>query len=56
MKTIKINVCGIDLLKRDDKWFVLEVNTTPGLDFFENERDGLVEEIINLLIKIVKKN
>jgi len=43
-------------LKKNNKWVVLEVNTTPGLDFFENERDKLVEEILNLLIKIVKKN
>jgi glutathione synthase/RimK-type ligase-like ATP-grasp enzyme len=56
IKTIKINVCGIDLLKKNNKWVVLEVNTTPGLDFFENERDKLVKEIINLLIKMVKKN
>lgn len=56
MKTIKINVCGVDLLKKDSKWFVLEVNTTPGLDFFENERTKLIEEIIDFLIKRVKKN
>lgn len=55
IKIIKINVCGIDLLKKDKKWVVLEVNTTPGLDFFEKERDKLVEKILDLLIKKVKK-
>jgi len=55
IKVIRINVCGIDLLKKNNNWVVLEVNTTPGLDFFEDERDRLVEEIVNLLIKIVKK-
>lgn len=55
MKVIKINVCGVDLLKRNNKWLVLEVNTTPGLDFFEDEREDLIEKIITLLIKLVKK-
>jgi glutathione synthase/RimK-type ligase-like ATP-grasp enzyme len=47
----KINICGIDFLKKGDQWFVLEINSEPGLDFFENERKRLLEEILNFLKK-----
>jgi len=55
LKIIKINVCGIDLIKKQDKWIVLEVNSSPGLDFFEKERNQLVEKIIDLLLKKLKQ-
>ena len=42
-----INICGIDLLKKDNCWFVLEINSQPGLDFFINEREKLLEEILD---------
>jgi RimK family alpha-L-glutamate ligase len=54
LKIVKIEVCGIDFLKKDGKWVVLEVNATPGLDFFEEERDNLVGKIIDLLLKKLK--
>ncbi len=44
-----INVCGIDLLKKGDSWFVLEINAQPGLDFFENQREVIVEHVFKLL-------
>jgi RimK family alpha-L-glutamate ligase len=43
-KTIKfldIKICGIDMLKKDGKWLLLEVNGQPALDFFEEERERL---------------
>jgi len=55
MKTVKINICGIDLLKKNDEWVVLEVNSEPGFDFFENEREMLVEETLDFLIKSIRK-
>ncbi len=51
LKVSGISVCGIDLLKKGDKWFALEINSQPALDFFENEREKLVEEIVKLLEK-----
>ena len=50
-KVMKINVCGIDLLKKGGEWLVLEVNSAPGLDFFEDEREKLIGKILDLLKK-----
>ncbi|MDO8517540.1 MAG: ATP-grasp domain-containing protein [Nanoarchaeota archaeon] len=49
VKAVKINICGIDLLKKDGKWLVLEVNSEPAFDFFENEREKLVDLTLNFL-------
>lgn len=57
-KTVKvfgISVCGIDFLKKDGKWMVLEINAQPGLDFFLNDRERLVGEILDFLKKEAKK-
>jgi len=48
---IKINVCGVDLLKKDGKWLVLEVNTNPALDFIEEEYEHLVDLVLTFLKK-----
>jgi RimK family alpha-L-glutamate ligase len=53
-KTVKvfgISVCGIDFLKKDGKWLVLEINAQPGLDFFLHDRKRLVGEILDFLKK-----
>lgn len=44
-----INVCGIDFLKKDGRWIVLEINAEPGFDFRESERKKLLEELLNFL-------
>ena len=49
VKIVNINVCGIDLLKKEDKWKVLEVNSTPAFDFFEDEREFLISKVFDLL-------
>lgn len=54
-KMTGIQVCGIDLLKRNREWVLLEVNAQPGLDFFSNEEEKLVTEVINYLRKLSKK-
>ena len=50
-KISKIKVCGIDFLKKDNKWFVLEVNAEPELGFREEERAMINEKVLNFLIK-----
>ncbi|MFA4953257.1 MAG: ATP-grasp domain-containing protein [Candidatus Pacearchaeota archaeon] len=50
-KVMGIKVCGIDFLKKDGKWFVLEVNSSPGFDFFNTERKKLNEELLKFLKK-----
>ena len=51
IKGLDIKVCGIDMLKKNGKWVLLEVNAQPSLDFFEEEREKLTEATLNLLIK-----
>lgn len=51
MKFIDIKVCGIDMFKRDGKWLLLEVNAQPSLDFFEEEKEKMVERVLDFLIK-----
>ena len=50
-KIIPIKVCGIDFLKKDGKWMVLEVNSSPGFDFFNSERVKLNLELLKFLKK-----
>jgi RimK family alpha-L-glutamate ligase len=54
VKASKIEICGIDLLKKNGKWLVLEVNSTPGLDFFRNDERRIIGEILNFLRKQAK--
>ena len=50
-KVMKIKICGIDFLKKDGKWFVLEINSSPGFDFFSIERKELNAELLRFLKK-----
>lgn len=47
----EINICGIDLLKKNGRWYILELNGQPCWNFFEDEREMLVNKILNFLIK-----
>jgi len=51
IKVFGIKICGIDLLKKGNNWLVLEINSAPGLDFFEKEEKKLVGEILDFLKK-----
>lgn len=50
----KIKICGVDLLKKGDKWLVLEVNSQPAFDFFEKERRKIIGEVLDFLKKEAK--
>jgi len=51
MKFADIKVCGVDMFKREGKWFILEVNAQPSLDFFEEETEKMIEKTLDFLIK-----
>lgn len=55
-KVSEINICGIDLLRKNSRWYVLELNSAPCLAFFDKEREKLVEKIISFLIKRIENN
>jgi glutathione synthase/RimK-type ligase-like ATP-grasp enzyme len=56
MKIVDIKICGVDMFKRDGKWLLIEVNSQPSLDFFEEEREKLTETVLNILIKGAEEN
>ncbi len=54
-KVFGIKICGIDLFKKDGKWLVLEINSAPGLDFFEKERKKLIGKVLDFLKKEARR-
>ncbi|MFZ5955118.1 MAG: ATP-grasp domain-containing protein [Nanoarchaeota archaeon] len=55
MKFNKIKVCGIDLLKKDDNWFLLEANSVPCFNFIADEKEKLIRKVFELLKKELNK-
>jgi len=43
------------LLKRRNRWILLEINSEPAFDFFECEREKIVEELLEFLEKETRK-
>ena len=52
---VKINICGLDFFRKDNKWLVLEVNTQPAFDFNEDEHEMLVDKTLDFFVKYCKK-
>ena len=44
-----IKIFGIDLLKKGNSWEVIEINSEPGFDFFKNEMEMLLGEVLDFL-------
>ncbi len=53
-KAFNINICGIDLLRKDGKWLVLEINAEPAFDFFPKEQKKLIGKVLDYLKRKVK--
>lgn len=56
MKAFDIKICGVDLLKKGEDWFVIEVNTEPALDFFSDETETLLRKELALINKILENS
>ncbi|MBS3079212.1 ATP-grasp domain-containing protein [Candidatus Pacearchaeota archaeon] len=54
IKVSKIHICGIDFVKKGDEWLVLEVNSTPAFDFFDEEREMIIGKVLNLLLREIQ--
>jgi glutathione synthase/RimK-type ligase-like ATP-grasp enzyme len=52
---VDIKVCGLDFVKKGNKWLLLEVNSEPAFDFFSNEREMIVEKVLDYLIRLDNK-
>ena len=46
-----IKICGIDFMKKDNKWLVLEVNAEPSFEFFEEEHEKIISKVLDFLKK-----
>ncbi|MDD5331233.1 MAG: ATP-grasp domain-containing protein [Candidatus Nanoarchaeia archaeon] len=56
-KVCDIKICGIDFLRKDDRWLVGEVNAEPSLEFFRNDMERMVSEVLDYLrIEALKKH
>lgn len=55
VKVCKLNICGIDFFKKNGKWIVLDINAEPCFQFFENEREKIVGQVLDFL-KIKARN
>ena len=53
LKSAKLKIFGLDFLKdkKTKNWLVLEINSVPALDFFEDEREKLINKILDFLKK-----
>ena len=47
----KIKILGIDLLKKNKKWYVLEANAEPSFNFFDSEKEKLIGKVLSYLKK-----
>ena len=55
MRATKIKIGGIDLLKKDGQWMVLEANSEPAFDFIEEEREKLISNALDFLISVAAR-
>src|SRR3989344_1819037 len=44
-----------EFVQKEGKWVVLEVNAEPSFEFFEDEHQKIINEVLDFIIKEVKK-
>ena len=55
-KAFGIDWCGIDLMKDSDgKWYLIEINSCPGMDFIVKDIDRMNKELANYLLNVQGK-
>ncbi len=47
--------CGIDIMKKNNSWVIIEVNSSPCLEFVEEETPKLHRELLAYALKIDRK-
>lgn len=48
-RTMEMPWCGIDLIKHDGRWQVIEVNGRPGMSMIPGDRKRILNELVNYL-------
>ncbi|HLD10873.1 MAG TPA: ATP-grasp domain-containing protein [Candidatus Nanoarchaeia archaeon] len=49
-KILCMDVCGLDLIKNNNKWYFIEANGCPGMDFIYDDCKRLSKKLSNFLI------
>ncbi len=51
----KIPWCGIDFMRKNNEWIAIEANSSPGMDFIENDIPIVYKYLLNYLITMYEK-
>lgn len=50
-----MGICGLDLINNSGKWYIIEANGCPALDFINNETSKLVKIFANYVYELCRK-
>jgi glutathione synthase/RimK-type ligase-like ATP-grasp enzyme len=53
-KVLGMDLCGVDLINKNGKWYIIEVNSNPGFDFIESDKKRLVSDVADYLADVFK--
>jgi glutathione synthase/RimK-type ligase-like ATP-grasp enzyme len=51
-KVLNLPWCGIDLMRKGQSWVMIEVNSSPGMDFVETGTKKLYKLLLQYLIDV----
>ena len=54
-RALGMQVCGLDLISNNGKWYVIEANSCPSLDFIYHDEKRLVKTLANYLYSECRK-
>ena len=54
-RALGMQVCGLDLIFNNGRWYVIEANSCPALNFINNDENRLVKNLANYLHSECKK-
>ena len=54
-RALGMQICGLDLIFNNGKWYIIEANSCPGLDFISKEEPKLVKKVSEYLHYECKK-
>jgi glutathione synthase/RimK-type ligase-like ATP-grasp enzyme len=55
-KAFNMKWCSLDLIKEKDKWYLIEVNGCPAIDFINKDMERIGNILVNYIHKEVKKS
>lgn len=50
----KVNICGIDFMKREEEWLAVEINAEPSFELFEEDTKKIISEVLDFLKKKIE--